>query len=102
MPRKRAANGWRLRYADLSFTEKFALFSNWWHPDCGRSDLRFSTWAEYFDTYEAVRGELLPTRKWTPFAELALPVFRAGGDPLSVRAAYDTAFRDSAEKLRHA
>ena len=102
MPKKRTAGGVRLRLADLTFNEWFALISSWWRPGCGRSGLRFTTWGEYFDVYEAVRAEILPSRKWLPFAEHALPVFRAGGDPLSVRAAYDKGFRQYRQKGRHA
>ena len=92
MPIRRAGAS-KLRLHDLSFDERFALISPVWHPGCRRQCPHFSTWAEYFAVYESVRVELLPTRKWPPFAEIALPVFRAGKDPLSATDAHDQAFQ---------
>lgn len=92
MPRKRT--GPVLALSDLSFDERFALISSWWAPGIrGHDDLRFHTWQQYFDVFESVRDELLPLREWPCFASLALPIFRAGGDPATARATHDAAFR---------
>jgi hypothetical protein len=93
MPIRRAGGASRLRLHDLTFDERFALISSWWHPGHTRPGLRFTTWAEYFAVYEQVRAELLPGRRWLPFAECALPIFKAGGDPLSAIAAHDEAYQ---------
>jgi hypothetical protein len=93
MPIRRAGGASRLRLHDLSFDEKFALISPVWRPGCDRPSPRFSTWPEYFQVYESVRAELLPHRRWPPFAEVARPVFRAGGDPLSAIPAHDQGYQ---------
>ena len=97
MPVKRTVQPLRpaMRLSDLTFHERFALTESWWRPATtirSAQDLRFKTWAQFFEVYEQVRAELLAeTRHRPPFAELALPLFTRGADPGDAQAAYDAA-----------
>lgn len=97
MPVKRTVQAMRpaMRLSDLTFHEKFALMASWWRPGTtirSAQDLRFTTWAQFFEIYEQVRAELLAEhRHWPPFAELALPFFQRGADPADAVVTYDAA-----------
>jgi hypothetical protein len=94
-----------LALADLTFQEKFALVASWWRPGSrirGAADARWRSWPEYFETYAAVRAELLAERHhyWPPFAELAWPLFQQAPDRFDPDAAGETyhAARDAYDR----